>query len=305
MGNNVIAVGAYDDKETSLTSDDQLYSYSSYKNNNIKAVTFGVEKPDVIMPANILGGGTSSSAPILTSLVAQMLELRPSLAIHPEIIKAIVLASCHRKVLPSSTEENIETMFMGLTEKQGAGVADGWIMAAIVCQGTYGYGEINTDDNEIINILQPKYTSSNMNVSLSWIRECSPTNTSHNSFSDIFASDRYDLDLQIWQGNNLITESANEFSSTEMCYFPLSSDNDNYQINIYPYDQALNTRYGYAWSIDSMMAPLLTNSGLFRIKFKNTNNYVQYNSIGDNNSSKIILNSTTNYENLSDEYTWI
>lgn len=306
MGNNVIAVGAYDDKNTNTTSDDQLYAYSSYKNSNDKAITFGVEKPDVIMPANLLGGGTSSSAPILTSLVAQILELRPSLAIHPEIIKAIVLASCHRKVLPSNSNESTETMVMGLTEKQGAGVADGWTMAAIVCQGTYGYGIINTpNDYKTINIQQPKYGSSKMNVSISWIRECTPNNTSHDSSSGIIANDRYDLDLEIKQNNSVISESTNEFSSTEMCYVNLSSNNDRYQICIYPYEQASNTRYGYAWSIDSMRAPLLTDAGLYRMKFKNTNNYIMYDEMGINNRSEVLVNNVSDQNNLTDKYTWI
>ena len=85
---NILTVGAYDNKETSNISDDVLYAYSSYDELG------GCKKPDIVAGANLLAGGTSSAAPVVTGTVALMLELKPSLAAYPEAIKAILMASC-------------------------------------------------------------------------------------------------------------------------------------------------------------------------------------------------------------------
>ena len=59
MAYNTLAIGGYNDKETASKDDDTLFAYS-YDNGD------GCLKPDVVAPANILGGGTSSSAPVVT-----------------------------------------------------------------------------------------------------------------------------------------------------------------------------------------------------------------------------------------------
>lgn len=114
---NVITVGAIDNNSTSTTTDDSFCNYSDYDNGD------GCEKPDILAQGNILGKqGTSFSAPYVSGVVALMLELRPSLAVYPHIVKAILLASCHHKA--SSTTTPTETMAHGITDKQGAGIVD-------------------------------------------------------------------------------------------------------------------------------------------------------------------------------------
>ena len=61
MAYNSLAVGAYDNKETGANpADDNLEYYSRYNNKG------GCAKPDILAPKNLLGGGTSTSAPILS-----------------------------------------------------------------------------------------------------------------------------------------------------------------------------------------------------------------------------------------------
>ena len=54
-----------------------------------------------------------------------------------------------------------------------------------------------------------------------------------------------------------------------------------------------------------MRAPLLTDAGLYRMKFKNTNNYIMYDEMGINNRSEVLVNNVSDQNNLTDKYTWI
>ncbi|MBR1481614.1 MAG: S8 family serine peptidase [Ruminococcus sp.] len=306
MGRNVIAVGAYDDKDTESVADDTVCSYSSYKDSNGSDLTTGVAKPDTVMPSNFLGGGTSTSAPVLTALLAQILELKPALANYPEIVKAIVLASCNRKALPSSAGETQEFMTDGITERQGAGIADGWHMAAIVCQGTYGNGIINNYSADI-NFMQPKYKSSCANFSLTWLTTCIPIDSPHTSFSNILADELADLDLCINQ-QSTISNSALSKSTTEMCYFDLSGSDWNYTGSIDPYYGVLNSKYGYAWSTNLMNAPRISdrNAGVFRIRIGNSsNNFLQYNDSAIFDYLNISGNIVSDLSDLFDSHSWI
>lgn len=122
---NVITVGSCDNMDTTYKYDDKMRYQSSYKEEN------GCMKPDVVAHDNVYKssennssynrGGTSFAAPVVTGTIALMLERRPSLALHPEVIKAIVMASCHYKALPSLDGDR-ELMTEGLSDIQGAGV---------------------------------------------------------------------------------------------------------------------------------------------------------------------------------------
>ena len=131
MAYNSLAVGAYDNKGTGANlADDTLEYYSRYDNKG------GCAKPDILAPQNLLGGGTSTSAPIITGIAALLLEFKPSLGFQPQVLKAILLASCQRKVICTPQE----SMEQGLTNKQGAGAVDAWNAISIVSRRQYGYG---------------------------------------------------------------------------------------------------------------------------------------------------------------------
>ncbi|MBE6824219.1 MAG: hypothetical protein E7513_02615 [Ruminococcaceae bacterium] len=275
MAYNVITVGAYDDKGNTNNADDQLCDYSSYKNTNGTTTTRGIEKPDVVMPANLLGGGTSSSAPVLTAIISQLLELKPSLAAFPQAIKAIVLASCHRKVDSSTDNEAQETMGAGITERQGAGAPDAWTMACIVSQGTYGVDTMEGSETTAYHrFVLPEYGADKFNVSLAYLR-----NNICNGSASSTVGEKMDLDLYVYgQSNTLLGGSILYYSSTEMSYQPLSSGNDVYKLMITKDDDIYTEtlRYGYAYSTNATYATPVTNEGIYYIKNRENGGYLSY-----------------------------
>ncbi len=246
MAYNSVAVGAYNEKKTPTNkADDQMMNYSSYYHGT------GCYKPDIIAPANVLGGGTSTSAPIVTGIVALMLELKPSLAYQPHVIKAILLASCQRKV-QNPAGVTAETMAQGITDRQGAGAVDAWNAICIISQGQYGYGTFSGAE-EARYFVQPPYGASNMNVSVAWLRN-NTASGDHTSVSNVTAGTQHNINLQVYRGETLAGSSALANSSTEMAYIPLSSTSTQYKLRLYKADST-NTesvRYAYAWSTDNM-----------------------------------------------------
>lgn len=321
MGKNVITVGAFNDQETADTTDDRLYSYSSYKNTNGTDATTGAEKPDVILPANLLGNGTSTAAPVLTALIAQILQLKPSLAITPQAVKAIVLASCHRKVQSSTNGEPQETMYRGIpsretivgnfhsgiTECQGAGVPNAWVMACIVSQGTYSVGTLN-DSGIQISIEQPPYGAENLNISLTCLKEnYIDDEASHSNNNNVQLGTDASLDLSIYQNNQIISHSGLQYSTTQMCYTSLSQSDYRYNINI-SNNSLNNVEFAYAWSTDHMCVPPQTSvssNGIYFIRNVSSNRYL----FNDTNANNSYLQTTTqlvsNPNDLTNSNKWI
>lgn len=244
MAYNTLAVSGYTDMETQDNNDDIMVDNSYLDGNECK-------KPDLIAPQNLGGGGTSSSAPVVTGVAALLLELKPSLGYQPQTLKAILMASCQRKV-QSPAGAAAETMAQGLTERQGAGAVDAWNAVCIVAQGNYGYGKV-TSATEKRNFVQPSYGASHMNVSIAWLRENTISSNNHAS-GTVTAGTQHDLDLRVYRNGTLVGSSANANSSTEMAYFPLSASEARYQIRVSKEDLTnLETvRYGYAWCTDNM-----------------------------------------------------
>ncbi|MBQ8001312.1 MAG: S8 family serine peptidase [Ruminococcus sp.] len=294
MGHNVIAVGAFSDKNTADLNDDLLWVDSRYVNTNGTEVTTGIEKPDVIMSHSILGGGTSSSAPVLTGLVALLVQLKPSLALYSQAVKAIVLASCHRKVLPAIENETAESIYQGITEKQGAGAPDFYTMVSIVCNGTYGVGRIKgTRTQAVRRFVMPTYGASNMNVSLTWLRESTFVDDEGNILTDpdhstdiLQADTSVNLNLSVYSNNTEVGCSALANSSTEMAYFEINNTDINYEIRINKATTLYTgtVRYGYAYSTDKPYLPpvteeltpenYITDEGIYYIRNYYTDKYL-------------------------------
>ena len=331
LAHNVITVGAYSNNFTTDTMDDFMEAYSSYNESGQYSQFYyaTIEKPDVIMPGNItlleyygytiedilyerdvnekncFDGGTSFAAPFLTGSIALMFQLKPSLSTLPQAVKAIVLASCHRKVKPSYRNEPAETLNAGITERQGAGVPDVWTMACIVCQGTYGFGVLGGTDTKI-NIVQPPYGAEYMNVSVAWLRENYLENeiTENTTSEDVVVGDDSNIDLSIYKTDGILGTSLLEHSSTEMCYVELSAPDFKYQIRLTQNSNPNNVRYGYAWSTDNMYAPININEdGIYYIKNAASNRYITY----DTSSAipKAIHKSIVNQSEFSDANQWI
>lgn len=255
---NVIAVGAYDDKNTADKSDDILYSYSSYKNSN--GEISAVEKPDVVMSANIGGNGTSSSAPVLTAMLALMFELKPSIAAYPQAAKSIVMASCDRKI---ASYESDSELYNGITDKQGAGAPNVMLMADIICQGTYGIGTIEGDETEDSRrFVQLPYGASDMNVCISWLKE----NTGDCN-NNVYTVSNVDLDLSLLRDGTEIAISDLENSAAELITTPLTGSG-NYEMIVDKYTENYTetVRYGYAYCSDMAYSTEISEEGIYYLK---------------------------------------
>ena len=275
MAYNSLAVGGFDEQGTSNKNDDILFEYSYINGDECS-------KPDLIAPANLWGKGTSSSAPIVTGIVALMLELKPSLAYQPHVIKAILLASCQRKV-QNPAGVTAETMAQGITDRQGAGAVDAWNAICIISQGQYGYGTLSSEETR--RFVQPLYGASHMNVSVTWLRN-NTASGNHGSESNVTAGTQHNINLQVYRGETLAGSSALANSSTEMAYIPLSSTSIQYKLRLYKADST-NTqavKYAYAWSTNNMTykesastVQSAPTDGFFYIRNQNTGQYLTVN----------------------------
>lgn len=130
LGYNVITVGGFDDKDTSIWSDDIMWFNSSYKN----PITphMDREKPEVAAVAthgtrpitstsiaypwvsSVGGAGTSFAAPAVAAEAALLMQAKSSLTTSPEAVKAIIMASAVHNIEGNSR----------LSDKDGAGGID-------------------------------------------------------------------------------------------------------------------------------------------------------------------------------------
>lgn len=243
MAYNAIAVGAYTSQGTTNPIDDEMRPESSY--NTVINGVHGCAKPDMIAPNDFIRSNTSSStsysAPVITGIVALMIEFEPSLAASPEAIKAILQASCHRKVI----SDPVETMEAGLTNKQGAGVPDAYRAICIIANNQYGIREFSgTSDTEFsVNTLK---TGSYINLSISWRQE----NTfNHNNM--ITVGTIHNLALDVYRGDASTPAGTSDLpnSSTEMAYFNRLPEDETFRIHVTKNTMGL-VRYAYAWSSD-------------------------------------------------------
>lgn len=302
---NTIMVGAYNLGDNSSIfstdpDDDRMTLYTGYINTNL------AEKPDVIMP----GYATSYATPILTSCIALMLQLKPSLSAYPQAVKAIVLASCHRKVLPSSNPgDTAESIYDGVTDKQGAGAPDILTMMCIVCQGTYGVGRISAARNQAVRrFVMPSNSATSMNISLTWIREnYVEDGDSHLEYQNAISGEYVNLDLSVYRNDNRTWNSILSNSSTEMIYLDLNNSYNNYEIRISDVGEYEGViRYGYAYSTNNPDIKPVTNEGIYYIRNYYSDKYLTLNTstnetyltdfTGNNNQQWVIWGPEDDYE---------
>lgn len=270
MAYNVITTGGFFNQGTTDQSDDVVFRNSNYYKGS------GCFKPDFIAAQSYVYNegelgettGTSFAAPFVTGTIALLYELRPSLAAQPEAVKAILMASCHRKVTPSSGDPT-ENMASGLTAHQGAGAIDPYKAIAIAGSRHYGVRTLgSTTERDRIRINQPAYGSTGLNISLAW--SVNPVNRSTPASK---------TDLCLWVTNNgrSVGDSYKSDSSTEMVYITPSSTNSNYTIFAQrdDLDSRLSVRYAYAFSIDKGRYQYTdTAEGVYYLKNKATGLYL-------------------------------
>lgn len=240
-GYNSIAVGAYQTNGNPEEDTMHNFRYSPTSGNDLPCY-----KPDIV----IASGSTSRAAPCLSGIVACLLEMKPNATLYPEEVKAILMASCHRKVKPTSGDTQ-ELMSTGLTVKQGAGAVDAFRAARIMMTDSYGYATITSGEIVLPENIKVKYDD-NLNVSIAWSRQ----NDNQDSYPD---SGTYNGSLGTVQELNLdIVDSSFEsqknssFSNSgkQLAYLENASPSQNYKMQITKVTEnnTEEVRFGYAWS---------------------------------------------------------
>ena len=256
---NVITVGGIDTKNSFTKTDDTVYNHSySYNNNNV------CSKPDILAPATYYFGGipgTSFAAPLTVSAIALMLENQPSLRYDPLLVKAILIASCDRKVKDPDLGNKAENC-NGITQKQGAGVINLSRAMEIINNQTYKTGvaystEITHDANKVSS-------TSSFTAGLTWDKYIMVIGNIENvgdrddngKLKDPFGEypiTNLNLSLSGLATNNVnyghITSSVTQHSSTEHIFAenPLAYRN-KYRLYIYkPTANEYSPRYALAW----------------------------------------------------------
>lgn len=264
---NAIVVGGYFNYGTENTTDDIIFA----KNNHYSGI--GCKKPDFLSNQVSFPGptdGTSFAAPVVTGIVALLFELRPTLKTQPEAVKAILMASCHRKV-STTPNSNAIPMTSGLDDHQGTGAIDPYTAIAIAGSGHYGIRNLTGNAlYDTIRFHQPKYNASGLNVSIAW----SVTNPASN-----VQGDPIDLDLTVLKNGIVMGTSSLSNSSSEMVYINQLGNDGDYTIDIDNYSSTSNSiRYAYAYSIDKQKYEHTDiTEGVFYLKNKATGKYLTLN----------------------------
>ncbi len=206
----------------------------------------GCHKPDVIAECFSYAGGTSTAAPVISGMIALLYQYKPSLMAYPQVVKAILMASSHQKMthLEDGTALSSESLALGLTNRQGAGVPNMYRMISMAAAHTYGIGTLS-DSNEYaenINFVQPKYNGTNINVCMAYLQ------TNVLTTSPASTADNCNLSLNYGNGVRVSTKTN---SSTEMIYKTMPSTSDYILTINRKSGTSTEISYGYAWSTDT------------------------------------------------------
>lgn len=247
---NTIAIGAYNTNGNATEDYRHNYVYKPTASDN--EINY---KPDMLAAA----GSTSEAAPALTGIASMLIEYDPTLAAKPELLKAILMASCHRKVKPSpQTTDSQELIEDGLTQQQGSGAVDAYKALSILMQNNYYMGEINSGSvqSESIKI----GINNSANVSLVWLRNNSLEFPKYD-ISQVVDDNQQELKLEVLRDNSIVGVSDKINTYKQMVYFENGTENLEYKIKVSKTSGTNdNTRYAYAWSTKDNYITLHTDN---------------------------------------------
>lgn len=209
---NIITVGGSDPQNTTSLGDDTLYTGSCSGNGG----TSGCAKPDFLAPARLNDVyGTSISAPIVTGIIAQMIDYRPTIATNPALIKAILSASTYKKVLPGTAGQT-EAWETTITAQQGAGLVSAQRALYILTNNRYATGTMSSGTISIP--IQVTANDSYIRCAVSWIR-CNSALSDHTTVTSLVAP-APNLRLHAYNPSGTIVDSSNiTTSSVELVHF--------------------------------------------------------------------------------------
>lgn len=247
-GFNTIAVGNYDDLGTVESTDNVMWATSSWR--DPISLHSDREKPEVAAPgANIkttlmspdlscnngeIGSGTSFSAPAVAGLVADLMQVKYSLKVFPESVKALILAGA---------TDNVEGAAR-LSEKDGAGGVNALTTYTSTVNNRYYWNNVDPtdfDDNKNFTI-NMGWVNAGQRVKVALVWDSTPTKD--------YTTDplKADLDLYV-SGPTQTLISASWDNSYEVVDFTATTSG-NFQIKVknYRFD-GFNEFFAVAWSL--------------------------------------------------------
>lgn len=232
-GYNVIAVGSTNESGTTLSS------FSSFKEK------FIVTKPNlvacgenyVINEIGNQGSGTSYASPVVTGTVALMMEKRPNLIFHPELVMTILTANADNMVNYSDKNRD------GFNDKVGAGFIN--IDAALTNIDKSVSFRYSTQNQSGVFVSETSVSlSANQTIKISF---ASIANTNRDNNTNKIT----DYDLGIYKSDGTYLDSITSISNTELLEYQASTTG-TYIIKIYIYSAKkteLTDFCGYAYKI--------------------------------------------------------
>ena len=238
---NALTVGGINTKNTETYSDDRFHKGTCYANGN----TLGCAKPDCeaaynkVLQTDAGYSGTSLATPAVTGVCAQVIQTEPTLVFHPEVTKAIIMASCDRK--------GTESYANGLTAKEGSGVVNAFKAVIIASTGRYKRKVVFPyDSNPTANIDYVKRGTSTSKIVMCWQIPSFTYGDDYSGYAE--SSGNYDFNLGVYSSKGkLIKESKIYNSSAEAVVF--NSESDTLELRFKEYYMYTNHAYeiGIAW----------------------------------------------------------
>jgi serine protease AprX len=247
MAYNAISVGAININGDADWSNDEWGTktngevYSAYVRKSGTAY-----KPNLTAPGTAInsgtytGTGTSLSAPHVTAVIAQMIELEPSLATKQSAMNAILPAGTGRH--KTADDYGIYSLSTAISNKEGAGVVDAWSTNYVVGNGRYKSIKLHKSEFPYETTFYVGTDTLNR-VALSWLKR--NTMDSNGNVSNPTLSD---LDLYVYDPDgNEVGRSRSGPSNFELVEF-VPQKSGYYTIKVDPY--RLDNEYetiGIAW----------------------------------------------------------
>ncbi|MEA2650779.1 MAG: hypothetical protein QOI85_500, partial [Chloroflexota bacterium] len=257
---NVLTVGGIDDRNTAGRSDDRIWYYPGSNGSNYHDPSGTVwnshgdfNKPNVSAPAasvitaNGLGAsGTSIASPIVAGIAAQVISNLPSLALRPEVTRAIIMAGAiNRTPMPDGSKNS---------DHEGTGTASAlWANRLLAAGDTANRGHRRGSKTAGPNVAQDiaVVAGQKVKVVLTWNSRTSGTSIS--TRTDRLAAD---LDLRIVQPDGSVLGSYTFDNNFEWVEFTASrTGTARIEIRQTRFEST-SERYGLAWAKWSIGTPI-------------------------------------------------
>jgi hypothetical protein len=277
---NGLVVGAIDDKNTVLRSDDSIHPVSSWINLssgrefphiafpgvNIKSLCFDASNSNCNDLDNNSNGytGTSFSTPGIAGLAALITSFKHyDFTYWPEVVRAIILASAHY----DSDNYVYQGTNSGSDAKDGAGVPDGYLAYLIVSGGQYNQPLLGVNHGYDFGLVSPSSfpllyetifiePGKSINAAVVWMRNVncsSSTPTPTTGCEDYAANDDIDLKLECSNGTSwVLVKSSSSFKDNweKFQYSNTGSDTKFCRLRVEKQQMnSTNVFLGVAWGV--------------------------------------------------------